>query len=58
MFMSTPAAGSVSDVPTDVEIAFWIGALVITIIVTIVVLAIKCKDSKGYVESWIDDDKY
>lgn len=58
MFMSTPKPMPMSDVPTDAEIAFWVGALVVAIIVVIVGLAIKCKDSKGYVESWIDDDKY
>ena len=45
-------------IPTDAEVAFWLVALIVGIIATLVIIA-KCRRvSEDYAESWIDDDKY
>ena len=44
--------------PTNAEMIFWLGALVVGIIATLVLIA-KCRRvSEDYAESWRDDDKY
>lgn len=45
-------------IPTDAEIIFWLVALAAVVVFIIVGLCIARKQSKDYVESWRDDDKY